>query len=127
MGCRKRNEKGGNRIRTRGIDLDMFKLAKWSINTIRSHKRRGITINANPYLIYQKALQTLEDYDNCCPICGEHFTQEHQDPHQLTLENLGNGEYEVICATCNKNRALSQQRNGFATVCGEKWIKMEGK
>lgn len=125
MGCRKRNEKGGNRIRTRGIDLN--KLRNWSINTKNHHTKRGIWINAKPREIYQTAFQTIQEHNGCCPECGEHFTQITHDPHELTLENLGNGEYEVICATCNQNRAISQQQKGFTTVNGEKWIKMEGK
>jgi hypothetical protein len=107
------------------MKLDVNRLKRWSYNTKASHKKRGIQITATPQEIYYKALRTIGENRGCCPICGEPFTQEHCDPHQLTLEYLGGGDYEVICRKCNEARGLMNRIKSvprvFCNLDGTRW------
>lgn len=85
--------------------INPLQLYRWSHNTKRNHKKRGIQIQSTPTELQQLALQTLIQNSGNCPSCGQPLNQKHLHPQQLTLDILPQGDYEIVCRTCNQNRA----------------------
>lgn len=85
--------------------INLTQLQQWTRNTKQNHKQRGIHIPATPTEILETTINTLIQNSGNCPSCGQPLNQKHLHPQQLTLDILPQGGYEIICRTCNQNRA----------------------